>query len=365
MPATITGWGNCVPPAVATNHDLATIMETSDEWIVERTGIRERHVSHVGSGELGVVAASRALAAAGRQPNDVDTLIFASVSPELLVPSTASLVQKRMGIEDVAAMDLNVGCSGFVYGLALANGLITSEISRCVLLIAAERLTWYLDWTLRDTAVLFGDGAGAVVMETGGAEEGLLWAEMGNDGAAAEALMVPNFGTSMDRIEHKMLDITVQFDGREIFRRAVKGMTQSGLSVLAHAGYAIDDVQIMIPHQANRRIIDAAGSKLGIDPERVYINVDRFGNTSAASIPIALAEAMDRGRISPGDLVLFTAFGAGLSRGAALLRWGPRTRALGGSDAELPPCDATGLEIIRRHADPMLARQAARANPEA
>ncbi|UCG72965.1 MAG: ketoacyl-ACP synthase III [Chromatiales bacterium] len=361
MPAIITGWGNCVPPAVATNHDLAQIMDTSDEWIVERTGISERHVSHVGSGELGVVAAQRALAAAGREPNDVDALIFASVSPELLVPSTASLVQKRMGIKDVAAMDLNVGCSGFVYGLAVANGLITSGVCQCVLLIASERLTWYLDWTLRDTAVLFGDGSGAVVMEAGGDDEGVLWAEMGNDGAAADALMVPNFGTSMDRIRHDMLDITVQFDGREIFRRAVKGMTQSGLSVLSHAGYSIDDVQLMIPHQANRRIIDAAGHKLGIDPERVYVNVDRFGNTSAASIPIALAEAMEHKRINAGDLVLFTAFGAGLSRGAALLRWGPRAEPLGVSDAELPPCDATGLEIIRRHAEPMQARAAARA----
>jgi len=153
----------------------------------------------------------------------------------------------------------------------------------------------------------------------------------------------------------------VQFDGREIFRRAVKGMTQSGLSVLSHAGYSIDDVQLMIPHQANRRIIDAAGHKLGIDPERVYVNVDRFGNTSAASIPIALAEAMERKRINPGDLVLFTAFGAGLSRGAALLRWGPRSEPLGKSDAELPPCADTGLEIIRRHAEPMQARAAARA----
>lgn len=360
MSAIITGWGNCVPPAVATNDDLAQIMDTTDEWIVERTGIRERHVSHVGSADLGVIAGRHALAAAGREPNDVDALIFVSTSPETLVPSTASLVQKRMGIKDVAAMDLNVGCSGFVYGLALANGLVTSGVSECVLLIAAEHLTWYLDWNLRDTAVLFGDGAGAVVMEAGESGEGVLWSEMGNDGAAAEALMVPNFGTSMDRIKHDMLDITVQFDGREIFRRAVKGMTQSGLSVLAHAGYSVDDVQIMIPHQANSRIIEAAGHKLGIDPAKVYMNVDRFGNTSAASIPIALAEVMGQGRIKSGDLVLFTAFGAGLSRGAALVRWGPRTEPSATSDADLPPCEATGLEIIRRHADPMQARRVRR-----
>jgi 3-oxoacyl-[acyl-carrier-protein] synthase-3 len=358
MPAIINGWGNCVPPAVATNDDLAQIMDTSDEWIVERTGIRERRVSHVGTAELGVVAAKRALAAAGCEANDIDALIFVSTSPETLVPSTASLVQKRLGIQDLAAMDLNVGCSGFVYGLALANGLISSGVNQRVLLIASEHLTWYLDWTLRDTAVLFGDGAGAVVMEAGGAEEGILWSEMGNDGAAADALMVPNFGTSMDRIHHDMLDITVQFDGREIFRRAVKGMTQSGLAVLSHAGCTIDDVQLMIPHQANRRIIEAAGHKLGIDPERVYINVDRFGNTSAASIPIALAEAMAAGRVNHGDLVLFTAFGAGLSRGAALVRWGERVTPVTQSDAELPACNATALDIIRRHAEPMQAKLA-------
>lgn len=361
MPAIITGWGNCAPPGIVSNNDLATIMDTSDDWIVERTGIRQRHISHVGSGVLGAVAAQRALAAAGRAPDDVDTLIFASVSPELLVPSTASLVQKQLGIKDLAAMDLNVGCSGFVYGLAVANGLIASGVSRCVLLIAAERLSWYLDWTKRDTAVLFGDGAGAVVLEAGQPDEGVLAAVMGNDAAAAEALMVPNFGTTMDRVNHDMLDLTVNFDGREIFRRAVKGMTKSALAVLDQAGVTIDDIRLMIPHQANLRIIDAVGHKLGVDPERVYVNVDRFGNTSAASIPIALTEAMEHQRIAPGDLVLLPAFGAGLSRGAALLRWGPRAEPLGISSAELPPATQTGLEIIRRHAEPMQARLAARA----
>lgn len=358
MPAIITGWGRCVPPAVLTNHDLQQIMDTSDEWIVERTGIRERHVSHVGSGELGLVSAQRALAAAGRTAEDVDAVIFASVSPELLIPSTASLVQKRLGIEDAAAMDLNVGCSGFVYGLAVANGLIGSGVARCVLLVASERLTWYLDWTKRDTAVLFGDGSGAVVMEAGGDEEGLLCAELGNDAGAAEALMVPNFGTVMDRVNHDMLELTVMFDGREIFRRAVRGMTRSGLSVLGQTGYDIGDVDLMIPHQANQRIIDAAGHKLGISPEKVYVNVDRFGNTSASSIPIAMSEALDNGRIAAGDLVLFTAFGAGLSRAGAVLRWGSRAEPLGESEAELEPCDQTGLELIARHAEAMQARLA-------
>jgi 3-oxoacyl-[acyl-carrier-protein] synthase-3 len=360
MPAIITGWGHCAPPAVLTNHDLATIMETSDEWIVERSGIRQRHVSHVGSGELGRVAALRALAAAGLEPRDIDTLIFASVSPELLIPSTASLIQARLGIEDLAAFDMNVGCSGFVYGLAVANGLIGSGASQRLLLIAAERLSWYLDWTLRDTAVLFGDGAGAVVIEAGGAEEGVLATDLGNDAAAAGALMVPNFGTAMDRVAHNMLDLTISFDGREIFRRAVKGMTQSSHSVLERAGVALEDVALVIPHQANARIIDAVAHKLGLDPARVFVNVDRYGNTSAASIPIALSEALDAGRIAPGDLLLFPAFGAGLSRGAALLRWGPRAERLGHSEVELPPSAATGLELIAPRVSAMKARAATR-----
>lgn len=356
MPAIITGWGHCIPPAVLTNNDLTQIMDTSDEWIVERTGIHERHVSHVGSGELGRVAAHRALAAAGRQPEEVDAIIFASVSPELLIPSTASVVQKRLGIEDAAAMDLNVGCSGFIYGLSVANGLIASGTSECVLLIASERLTWYLDWTKRDTAVLFGDGSGAVVLEAGGPEEGLLCAELGNDANAAEALMVPNFGTVMDRTGHDMLELTVMFDGREIFRRAVRGMSRSGKSVLEQTGYSIDDIDLMIPHQANQRIIDAAGHKLGIDPKRVFVNVDKYGNTSAASIPIALSEAMEQGRVQPGNLLLFTAFGAGLSRGAGVLRWSSRVTPLGHSDEELPASSATGLELMQPNIDAMKAR---------
>jgi len=356
MPSTITGWGRCVPPAVMTNDDIATILDTSDEWIVERTGIRERRVSHVGSGELARVSASRALAAAGKEPDDVDAIIFASVSPELLVPSTASIVQKRLGIEDVAAMDLNVGCSGFVYGLALANGLITTGVSRCVLLVASERLTWYLDWTDRNTSVLFGDGSGAVIMEAGDDDEGVLAVDIGNDGAAAGALMVDNFGTAIDRLNHDMLELTFNFDGREIFKRATLGMMRSSHTVLAQTGYGIGDVDLVIPHQANLRIIQAVGHKLDVDPEKVYVNVDRFGNTSASSIPIALSEAVDNGRIKPGALILTPAFGAGLSRGAALVRWGQRVEPLGESDAELPPSDATAVELMRPVADAQIAR---------
>ena len=356
MPAIITGWGRCAPPAVMTNDDIATILDTNHEWIVERTGIHQRHVSHVGSSELARVSASRALAAAGKEPDDVDAIIFASVSPELLVPSTASIVQKKLGIEDVAAMDLNVGCSGFVYGLALANGLIETGVARCVLLVASERLTWYLDWTDRNTGVLFGDGSGAAVLEPGGDDEGVLAVNIGNDGAAAGALMVDNFGTAIDRLHYDILELTFNFDGREIFKRATFGMMRSANAVLGETGNTIDDVDLVIPHQANLRIIQAVGHKLGVESDKVYVNVDRYGNTSASSIPIAMSEALDNGRIAPGSLILMPAFGAGLSRGAALLRWGRRVEPLGESDAELEPCEQTAVELMRPVADAQLSR---------
>ena len=365
MPAIITGWGHCVPPAVMTNDDIATFLDTNDDWIVERTGIRQRHVSHVGSGELARVSASKAIAAAGKQPDDIDTIIFASVSPELLVPSTASIVQKRLGIKDCAAMDLNVGCSGFVYGLAIANGLISTGIRQCVLLVASERLTWYLDWTDRNTGVLFGDGSGAVILEPGEGDEGLLAADIGNNGAAAGALMVDNFGTAVDRMNYDILELTFNFDGREIFKRATIGMMKSANTAMAQAGVGIDDVDLVIPHQANQRIIQAVGHKLGVDPDKVYVNVDRFGNTSASSIPIAMSEAVEAKRVNAGDLILMPAFGAGLSRGAGLLRWGRRTESLGQSDAELPPCGQTAVDILRPVAEAQFAARGQKKKSEA
>ncbi|MFQ5635641.1 MAG: 3-oxoacyl-ACP synthase III family protein [Gammaproteobacteria bacterium] len=194
------------------------------------------------------------------------------------------------------------------------------------------------------------------MLEAGADGEGVLAADLGNDAAAGEALMVPNFGTAMDRIDHDMLDLRVMFDGREIFRRAVKGMTRSGVAVLSEIDCGVADVDLMIPHQANGRIIDAAGHRLGLPAEKVYVNVDRFGNTSAASVPIALSEAIEQGRVAPGDLILFTAFGAGLSRAAAAMRWGPRAKPLAQSGDELTPCEQSGLDLIRRNAEAMRAR---------
>lgn len=344
--ANVTGWGKCMPPAVMTNDDMATILDTSDEWIRTRSGIRERRVSHVPASDLAAVAGHRALAAAGRGPEDVDLLIIATCTPDTVIPSTAAHVQKKMGAADAAVFDLNAGCSGFIYSMSVATSMIQSGGYRCALIIGCERITWFLNWSLRDTAVLFGDGAGAVVLEPSDEECGLLGSHLGCEGDALEALLVPNFGTAGNRFVDDYAKFDVSFDGREIFRRAVRGMALEIRHVLADLGLEDDDIDYIIPHQANARIIEALANHLSVPMERVALNIQDYGNTSAATIPVALCEMLEDGRITPGDRLLMAAFGAGLTRGAGLLRWGERVTPLGESDAELPPCDQTALEIM-------------------
>lgn len=344
--AQITGWGKCLPPAVLSNDDLATVTDTSDQWIRERTGIHERRVSHVHTSELGLVAARRALAAAGLEGSEPGMIIFASASPDLLVPNTASRIQLQLGNRDAASFDINSGCTGFVYGLKLANDHIRSNPDRPVLLIGAERLTWYLDWTQRNSAVLFGDGAGAAVLEPARNGAGVLQSHLGCEAAAGDALMIPDFGTVMDRFGDDPTRFTLMFDGREIFRHAVKGMAAACEEVLRQSQISADEIDLVIPHQANVRIIDALVHRLRIDPEKVVINIEHYGNTSAATIPIALTEALEQGRIKPGATILMAAFGAGLTWGATILRWGERVKPLQESGAQLPPCTQSGLELI-------------------
>ena len=346
MAAQITGWGKCLPPAVLSNHDLAQVTDTSHEWIVERTGIHERRVSHVSTGELGLVAAQRALAAAGRAAQDVGMIIFASASPDVLIPNTASRVQAQLGNSDAAAFDINSGCTGFVYGLKIAADHLSNCPDRPVLLIGAERLTWYLDWTQRDSAVLFGDGAGAAVVEQAPDGFGVIDSCLGCEAAAGESLMIPDFGTVMNRFGPDPTRFTLMFDGREVFRQAVKGMAAACVQVLQKAGLTSDDVDVVVPHQANERIIDTLADRLGIERARVVVNIARYGNTSAATIPVALTEALEQGRIGHGDTILMPVFGAGLTWGATLMRWGERTEPLGSSDAALPACEQSGLELI-------------------
>jgi 3-oxoacyl-[acyl-carrier-protein] synthase-3 len=344
--ADITGWGKCMPPAVMTNDDFASVIDTSDEWIRTRSGIAERRVSHVPNSDLAAVAAMRAMAAAGAEAEEIDLLILATTSGDNIVPSTASYVQAKTGTLNAAVFDLNAGCSGFIYGLETATAMIRAAGYRKVLVIGSERLTWLINFADRSSGVLFGDGAGAVVLEPSDRECGLLGAHLGCDGRHAQILEVPNSGTAGDRFIEDYNVFKVNFDGREIFKRAVKGMAGEVRKVLGDLELGTGDIDVIIPHQANLRIIESLAHYLRVPMEQVAVNIERYGNTSAATIPVALCELLEQGRIKPGDRLLLAAFGAGLTRAAGLIRWGERATPLGESDAELPPCDKTALEIL-------------------
>ena len=340
----ITGWGKCLPPAELTNDDLATVMDTSDKWIRERTGIGSRRISHVGVSVLARVAAERALAAAGKQPEEIDCLILTSASPDTLVPCAAAEVQRALGCVNAATFDLNSGCTGFVYALANASGLIASGQHERILIVAAERLSFYLDWTKRDSAVLFGDGAGAVIVESDPrADVGVLAWSIGCEGTASHVLKV-QFGVDPS-ISSFSPPFQAEFDGQEIFRRAVRGMTDTSRAALKKASLTKDDVDVVIPHQANLRIIGSVAKALRLK-HPPFTNIERYGNTSAASIPIALCEALQEGWIQPENTLLLTAFGAGLTRASLILKWGPRVQPLGQSTAQLPNCEHDGLQLI-------------------
>ena len=301
----LPGWGAALPDKTVTNTDLEGWLDTSDEWIRERTGIAERRVGSSTS-ELAVEAARVALE---RSPGPVDLVLVATITPDRTTPSTASVVQAELGLDRCAAFDLHAACSGFVYGLVVAHGLLTTGMRR-VLLVGAETLSRITDWDDRETAVLFGDGAGAVVLEADDGPTTLVGHHLGGDGGGAELLYAD-------------LGAFLRMDGREVYRRAVRAMVESSTAALVRAGLTAADVDLFVPHQANRRIIDAAGDRLGIPAERTALVLERTGNTSAASIPLALADALDAGRVSPGDLVLLIGAGAGLAWGSAVLRWRP------------------------------------------
>ncbi len=347
----ITGWGKCMPPNILSNHDLEQLVDTSDDWITTRTGIKERRISHVEASELAAVAGLRALAAAGKSVEDVDLLLVATCSGDSIIPSTASVVQKRMEAWNAAAIDLNAACSGFVYGLVIGANMIRGGTHRTVLLIGTEKLHHLLDFTDRSTCILFGDGAGAVVLEGSDGEVGVLASDLGMDGAAGHVLEVPIDGTMGDRVYPDPAMCGISMEGQEIFRRAVTKMGESSLTSLDKAGLGLEDVDLLIPHQANSRIIDATARRLGLDGAKVYVNIQSYGNTSAATIPVALTEALEDGRISPGDIILFTAFGGGLTWASLVYKWGSRVTPLGESNAALPPPDRNTLELLQPNFD--------------
>ncbi|MDN2483218.1 ketoacyl-ACP synthase III [Vibrio agarivorans] len=344
--AEITGWGKCLPPAALSNDDLSTFMETTDEWIRSRTGIESRRISHVNTSDLATVAAQQALACAGIDAQDVDLIIVATCSPDSLIPNTASRVAQNLEIPTAAAFDLNAACTGFLYGLETATRMIQAGNYNHAVIIGAERLSFFIDWTKRDTAVLFGDGAGAVVVSKTDNCLGLQKAKIGCDAKGRDILAVPKFGTSMDRFAADNGHWSFEFVGKEIFKRAVKGMGAAATEVLTTSGMTKDDIDVVIPHQANVRIIQTLCDLSGIPQEKAFVNIHRYGNTSAATIPIALCEAVEQGKVQPNNTLLLAAFGAGLTWGAGVVKWGERVTPLATTDAQLPDCDQTALELL-------------------
>lgn len=346
--AAITGWGSCMPPAVLTNDDLSTFLDTSDEWITTRTGMKERRVSHVSATELATLAAKRALACADLDPADVDLIVYGGVSNDELCPNSASGVQVSLGAETAASMDLNTACTSFCYGLVAASGMIRSGAVRNAVVIGTELISRYMDWSNRNVAVLFGDGSAAVVLEATDDEEGLLASVVGCDAQARDTLRVRGFGCGYAGLGITLGDTFWDFDGRQIFKRAVHGMTSASGEVLRKAGVTSDEVELVVPHQANLRIIESVAKHAGISMERVMLTVEKYGNMSAATVPVALVEALEEGRVQPGGYLLMPAFGGGLTYCSLLVRWGDRVTPLAECEDELPPCEETALEMVNR-----------------
>jgi 3-oxoacyl-[acyl-carrier-protein] synthase-3 len=321
----LTGVGSYVPERVLTNADLEAMVETSDEWIVTRTGISERHIAapEQAASDLALPAAREALEEAGVEPEELDLVVVATATPDMLFPATAAIVADTLGARKAAAYDLLAGCTGFVYALSQAYGQVATGLSKRALVVGTEVLSKITNWEDRSTCILFGDGAGAVVVQPVGNGGGIAGFELGADGSGGPDLCVPAGGSrrpiSADALEEEAQFI--KMNGAEVFRFATRIMVSSAEELLALCGATVDDVDLYVPHQANKRIVDHAVKNLGLDPERVLMNIDRYGNTSSASIPICLAEAQAAGRLEEGTRVLMSAVGAGLTWGSVYLTW--------------------------------------------
>ena len=323
--AHITGWGMSVPDSVLTNDDLSKMVETNDEWIRDRTGIRERHIAHENQfpSTLGVEASIKALEVANVRPTDIDLIICSTSSPEYIFPATACLIQDQLGASKAGAFDLLAACSGFIYAVNMAAQAIRSGSIKTALVIGAETLTRFVDWSDRNTCVLFGDGAGAFVLQASDRPGGVLSAALHSDGSGGDLLSVPAGGSRAPATEETVRERKhyIKMDGKEVFRFATRAMGHATKETLDLAGLTTSDIQWIIPHQANYRIIETAAKYLKMPLEKFIINVDRYGNTSTASIPIATVEAVDKGLIKQGDKIVLVGFGAGLTWGALTAEW--------------------------------------------
>ncbi len=341
----LTGWGRYAPSQVLTNADLERMVDTSDEWITSRTGIRERRVAaaHETTASMGAVAGLRAIRTAGIEPDDIDLIILATLTPDYWMPSTAALVKEAIGNTRAAAFDVMAACSGFVYGYATASAYITAGLAKHALVIGAELLTRFLDYTDRSTCILFGDGAGAVVLSASDEPTAPVGIELTTEPQGAYMIWLPAGGSksppspeTIARGEHK-----IRMEGRETYRFATRTLASTALTAVGKAGIAPADVDLFIPHQANIRIIEAVAKGLNLPMERMFVNLDKYGNTSAASVPIALAEAVNEGRVAVGDNIVMVAFGAGFTSGAVAMEWtADPARGIAG-DAAVRPEDVT------------------------
>jgi 3-oxoacyl-[acyl-carrier-protein] synthase-3 len=324
-PCSIAAVGSYVPERVLTNADLMRMVDTTDEWIVSRTGIRERRIAAAGefTSDLAAKAALRAMANGNIKPEQIDLIILATITPDMPFPNTACLVQQKIGATRAAAFDIEAACSGFIFGLEIGQQFIMSRTCETVLVIGAEKLSTITDWQDRNTCVLFGDGAGAAILQNRPNSHGLLTTCMGSDGSKGGLLCMPGGGSrqpaTADSVAARLHFL--KMDGKETFKNAVPAMCHAGNEALRRCNLDISQIKCVIPHQANSRIVDAVGSRLGVKPEQVFVNLDKYGNTSAASVAIALDEAVAQGRIARGDLVLLVAFGAGFTWAGAVIEW--------------------------------------------
>jgi 3-oxoacyl-[acyl-carrier-protein] synthase-3 len=343
----LTGWGSYAPSQVLTNADLERMVDTNDEWIVSRTGIRERRIAGPGetTASMAAVAGLRAIATAGLQPDDIDLIIVGTLTPDYQMPSTAALVKDAIGNRRAAAMDLAAACSGFVYGYATAQAYVASGMARHVLVIGAETLSRYTDFSDRTTCILFGDGAGAVVLSASDEPGGALGIEMTTEPSGAYFIWLPGGGAARPPTASTMAagEHFMKMKGAETFKMAVRTLGSTALASLAKAGIELDEVDLVVPHQANIRIIEALARSLDFPMARIFVNVECYGNTSAASVPMALSEAVAAGRVKRGDRLLFVAFGSGLTSGAITLEWtadpaaAVRAEGIGPEDVSVMP----------------------------
>lgn len=321
----ISGVGSYVPEKILSNEDLSKMVDTSDEWIVERTGIRQRRIAgeEQSTGDLGTIAAERALKDANLNPDDIDLIIVATITPDHAFPSTACIIQDNIKATKAAAFDLGAGCTGFVYAMVTGASFIQSGIYKRILIIGSETLSKVVDWEDRATCILFGDGAGACVLERCEDGFGILSSQLGSDGRGGSTLIQPAGGSRTPATQESVKDRLhyLKMDGKEVFKFAVRAMESSSLETLEKSGIDIEDLDFLVPHQANKRIIDSARKKLKLSEEKVYINLDKYGNMSSASVPVALDEALKNKMIKKGDNVLLVAFGAGLTWGSLIIKW--------------------------------------------